>query len=55
MFKFLFKYFFVIIILWLTRFTIVHAQDIQFSQYYAVPFYQNPAFVGGLHHTNAGF
>ena len=37
--------------MWLTRFTIVHAQDIQFSQYYAVPFYQNPAFVGGLHHT----
>lgn len=29
------------------------AQDIQFSQFYAVPLYQNPAFAGGAHHTRA--
>jgi type IX secretion system PorP/SprF family membrane protein len=30
-------------------FTKVKAQDIQFSQFYALPMYQNPAFVGSVH------
>lgn len=29
--------------------SITHAQDIQFSQFYAVPTYQNPAFAGSAH------
>ena len=28
---------------------VAHAQDIQFSQFYAVPTYQNPAFAGSAH------
>lgn len=28
---------------------VTHAQDIQFSQFYAVPTYQNPAFAGSAH------
>ncbi len=31
----------------------VNAQDIQFSQFYSVPLYQNPAFAGSLHATRA--
>ncbi|WMJ74629.1 type IX secretion system membrane protein PorP/SprF [Cytophagaceae bacterium ABcell3] len=29
----------------------LHAQDIQFSQFYATPLYQNPAFAGSAHAT----
>lgn len=32
---------------------ILNAQDIQFSQFYAVPLYQNPAFAGSAHTTRA--
>lgn len=31
--------------------SVLFAQDIQFSQFYAVPLYQNPAFAGSVHAT----
>ncbi|MBC7451816.1 MAG: type IX secretion system membrane protein PorP/SprF [Cytophagales bacterium] len=31
--------------------SVTSAQDIQFSQFYAVPLYQNPAFAGSVHAT----
>jgi len=31
--------------------TVLYSQDIQFSQFYAVPVYQNPAFAGSVHAT----
>jgi type IX secretion system PorP/SprF family membrane protein len=48
------KYFllFSILLLLLGSFQ-VFAQDIQFSQFYAVPLYQNPAFAGSAHTTRA--
>ena len=33
----------------------VQAQDFQFSQFYNVPLYQNPAFAGSLHQTRVSF
>ena len=33
----------------------VKAQDFQFSQFYNVPLYQNPAFAGSLHQTRLSF
>lgn len=51
MLKFLLKYFFLFLGSIVAMVENCKAQDIQFSQYYAVPFYQNPAFAGGLHHS----
>src|SRR6185437_5014682 len=33
----------------------MQAQDFQFSQFYNVPLYQNPAFAGALHQTRVSF
>ncbi len=33
----------------------VQSQDFQFSQFYNVPLYQNPAFAGSLHQTRVSF
>ena len=32
---------------------VTYAQDVQFSQFYQVPTYQNPAFAGSAHKTRA--
>lgn len=37
----------------LLQVVISNSQDIQFSQFYAVPLYQNPAFAGSAHRTRA--
>lgn len=42
---------FIYTILFLLTFTTLKAQDIQFSQFYAVPMYLNPAFAGSAHNV----
>lgn len=39
----------VLIVLFFSFWSTLNAQDVQFSQFYAVPLYQNPAFAGSAH------
>jgi len=38
-----------ITIVYLSKYNVVYSQDIQFSQFYAVPMFHNPAFAGSAH------